>query len=197
MGCREVPVKLLQHKGPSCQKGRPAPSCLAGVGIHPLPGRGQWLSHLQGQSSVICFLSLLSTPMHRVPEVPGQPLPNAPSHEAVTWSGTRCSARASLSSRDRGKPASSSSSSWSSASLVSSSFLSPHPGPRRVFLVQLQAPQPWASGSEEAFWSQASVGGGKRAGLRKGHMVDEGVGRRDHQHSPPHQHLLVPWCVRF
>lgn len=37
----------------------------------------------------------------------------------------------------------------------------------------LQAPQPWASGSEEAFCSQASLGGGKRAQLGNGHMSAE------------------------
>lgn len=99
-------------------------------------------------------------------------------HVGVTWSGSGYSASSSPSKRDRGKPASSGS---FSASPGSPSFLSPPSGSRGGFSALPQAPQPWASGSEEALCSQAWVGGGKRAWLRKGHMG----GSRGRRTRPP------------
>lgn len=109
-------------------------------------------------------------------------------HEAVTWSGTENSARSSLPNRNGGKPVSSSS---------SSTF--PPSGFRGVFSVQLQAPQPWASGSKETLWSQASVGGGKRACLQKGPMGEDEVKGRPGKASNAHFHTSTyqrpPWVL--
>lgn len=70
-------------------------------------------------------------------------------------------ARFSGFSRERRKLASS----FSSVSLSLPALL-PALGTKEVFSVLPQAPQPWASGSEETVWSQASVGGGKSSLLR-------------------------------
>lgn len=154
------PLATNKHtKSPPGQRG-PARSGLgAGGSLHPLSGRGTMALPVPGAGPQP------SSP----PSLPPTSLRQA--LRPVTWSGTEPSARPSLSKSDGRKPVSPSSSAC--ASTVSSASLPPPPAPRGVFSARLQAPQPWASGSEEALWSQASVGGGKRARLRKGHMGTE------------------------
>lgn len=171
LACRKPLLSTPTHRGLSSL-------CVAGVHPYTLLQAGDSGPLTPGGRATAVY-----------PLAPGSPGSQDPAgfpqafHSVVTWSGTGHSARPSLSKRDSRKPASSSSS--SSASPVSSSS-PPAPGPRRVFSAGLQAPQPWASGSEEALWSQASVGGGKRARLRKGHMAAGVWGRPGFRaHSTP------------